>query len=202
MRTPLASTAALGLAMAFLALGAAGAQPAPTASQTASQTWRGCCGLEPWPASAPMRNRSGYSGMLFGGLGGLAGGSTARHNVALRGGIPEPYAQMRNPLPPTPENAQRGAQIYEAHCASCHGATGLADGPRSRRLTPQPAQLGWLNNVPASHWDAFMYWSIAEGGGNFRTSMPAFKDKLSQDRIWSVIGYIQARLPKANAANR
>jgi mono/diheme cytochrome c family protein len=149
-----------------------------------------------------MRNRGAYSGLLFGGIGSIAGGSTARHNVALGGRIPAPYADMRNPLPPTPENARRGAQVYEADCASCHGATGLADGPQSRGLTPQPAQLGWMNKVPASRWDAFMYWTIAEGGATFRTGMPAFKDKLSQDEIWSVIGYIQARLPPAKAAAR
>jgi mono/diheme cytochrome c family protein len=149
-----------------------------------------------------MRNRGAYSGLLLGGIGSIAGGSTARHNIALNGGIPASYAHKRNPLPPTPENARRGAAVYEANCASCHGETGLADAPQSRKLTPPPAQLGWLNKVPASRWDGFMYWTVAEGGAPFKTAMPAYKTKLTDQEIWSVIGYIQARLPKPKTASR
>jgi mono/diheme cytochrome c family protein len=41
-----------------------------------------------------------------------------------------------------------------------------------------------------------MYWTVAEGGAQFGTAMPAFKDGLSKDEIWAVIAYIQARLPQ------
>lgn len=45
-----------------------------------------------------------------------------------------------------------------------------------------------------------MYWSVADGGARFKTGMPSYKGKLTEKEIWSVIGYIQARLPKARAA--
>lgn len=38
--------------------------------------------------------------------------------------------------------------------------------------------------------------TIAEGGAQFGSAMPAFKDVLSRDDIWAVIAYIQARLPQ------
>jgi len=41
-----------------------------------------------------------------------------------------------------------------------------------------------------------MYWTIAEGGAQFGTAMPAFKNALSSDDIWAVTAYIQARLPQ------
>jgi mono/diheme cytochrome c family protein len=44
--------------------------------------------------------------------------------------------------------------------------------------------------------DAFTYWTIAEGGAQFGTAMPAFKATLSKDDIWAVTAYIQARLPE------
>jgi mono/diheme cytochrome c family protein len=139
---------------------------------------------------------------LFQGFAGMSGGSAVRHHIGVSGGIPAQYAKLRNPLPPTAENAQRGAAVYDAQCASCHGVAGLGDGPASKPLNPRPAQLGWLAHVGASHWDSFMYWTIAEGGGRFGTAMPAFKGKLSDEEIWSVIGYIQARLSVAKTAAR
>jgi high-affinity iron transporter len=36
---------------------------------------------------------------------------------------------------------ERGRQLYEQHCATCHGADGRADTPRAAELTPRPANL-------------------------------------------------------------
>ena len=197
MTSPLASRLAPALAVALLATASADAPP----PRTSTQAWQGCCGLAPWAEAGAMTRPGGESpGVLFHGYAALAAGSTVRHHVGLTGGIPAPYKTLRNPLPATPQNAQRGAGVYEAQCASCHGATGLGDGPSAEKLTPPPAQLGWLAKVPPSRRDAFIYWSIAEGGMPIGSGMPAFKDKLSRDDIWAVAGYIEARLPKAKAA--
>jgi hypothetical protein len=45
--------------------------------------------------------------------------------------------------------------------------------------------------MPMVRWDPFMYWAIAEGGAQFGTAMPAFKDTLSSDGIWAVIAYVR-----------
>jgi mono/diheme cytochrome c family protein len=199
MRSSLAGVLARAFAAALLAASAADAQP----PARGPQAWAGCCGLAPWPRErpAPRTSRSGSS-PLFRGYANIVAGSALRHRLALNGAIPAPYATMRNPLPATPENARRGAAIYEARCASCHGALGLGDGPASRSLVPQPAELSWITQLPPSRWDAFMYWSTAAGGAAYQTPMPAFKGVLSDDEIWSVVGYIQARLPKARTTAR
>ena len=44
-----------------------------------------------------------------------------------------------------------------------------------------------------------MYWTVAEGGAQFGSAMPAFKGTLSKGDIWAVIAYIQARLPQTAA---
>jgi mono/diheme cytochrome c family protein len=130
----------------------------------------------------------------------IVGGSPLRHHLGVTGQIPAAYAKLTNPLPPTSQNAQLGAAVYNAQCASCHGATGLGDGAAGRTLNPPPAQLGWLVKIPPGKRDAYMHWSIADGGARFHSAMPAFKGKLSDEKIWAVIGYIQARLPIPQAA--
>jgi mono/diheme cytochrome c family protein len=140
--------------------------------------------------------------MMGGGMmrGGMMDGSTGRHHVAMMGSVPAPYTKVSNPLPQTTATINRGAAVYAANCASCHGATGLGDGAAARSLSPRPANLAWLSNMPMSRWDPFMYWTIAEGGAQFGTRMPAFKDSLAKDDIWAVIAYIQAHLPQTKAS--
>lgn len=195
MRSPVKGSIALTVAAALLAAAAADAQ------QTTQdpEAWQRCCGLAAWPDPGPIPDQRGERSLLFGGYASIVAGSAVRHHVALEGAIPRPYAELRNPLPPTAQNAQRGAAVYEASCASCHGVTGLGEEPASHALNPPPAHLAWIAKLRRSRWDPFMYWSIAEGGAPFGTDMPSFKGKLTNGDIWSVIGYIQARLPKARA---
>lgn len=196
MKLPLARAFALMVAVPLLVPAAAGAQP-PTER---AEAWPGCCGFTPWPPAGAMKIEPRSTMGIMGGFGYIVGGSPLRHQLGVTGQIPAAYATLKNPLPPTLQNAQLGAAIYDANCASCHGATGLGDGPAARKLKTPPAQLGWLVKIPPSKRDAFMYWSIADGGEHFRTEMPSYKGKLTDEKIWAVIGYIQARLPIPKAA--
>ena len=49
--------------------------------------------------------------------------------------------------------------------------------------------------MPMVQWDSFMYGTVAEGGAQFGTAMPTFKDALSKD-IRAVTAYIQARMSR------
>jgi mono/diheme cytochrome c family protein len=138
--------------------------------------------------------------MMGQGTTGPAGyGSMPRMHFAMMSGIPALYRSMSNPLPKTHETVERGAAVYEKNCASCHGTTGGGDGPVGRTLSPPPANLAVFAQMPMAQWDSFMYWTVAEGGAQFGSAMPAFKGTLSKDDIWAVIGYIQARLPQTAA---
>lgn len=193
--TPFAARLSLALGIIVIGTSAAGAQPG-----SQSSPWRGCCGVTPWSGG-------GHAGMMGGGMmghghgGGMMGSSAARNRVAMSGGVPAPYRNVSNPLPRTAATIERGAAVYSANCASCHGATGLGDGPAAQELSPRPANLAWLSQMPMSRWDPFMYWTIAEGGSQFSTAMPGFKGSLSKDEIWAVTAYIQAHLP-AQAARK
>ncbi len=152
--------------------------------------WGGCCGMGQWPMMGPGMMGHGMMGW------GMMGQQYGRPMMAQ---IPAPYNSMSNPLPKTNETVERGATVYAQNCAACHGATGAGDGPAGQRLSPRPANLQWLSQMPMVEWDPFMYWTVAEGGAQYGNAMPAFKNTLSIDDIWAVIGYIQARLPQQAA---
>jgi mono/diheme cytochrome c family protein len=184
-------------ALAAVFFGMAAVASVMAQEQPASGPWSGCCGVSPWPMGPGMMGR----GMMGRGMmrGGMMGGSVPRMHFAMMSGVPAPYNSLSNPLPRTRETVNRGAAIYDQNCASCHGKTGAGDGPVGQTLSPPPANLVWLSQMPMVQWDPFMYWTVAEGGAQFGSAMPAFKDKLSKEDIWAVIAYIQARLPQTAA---
>lgn len=180
--------ALLSLAIAAAGFGfASSAAPQPRSS--GQNPWSHCCGMGPWPQGHGMMGSGGHGMMGQGNVG------MARNRAAMMGGVPAPYTSLTNPLPKTRATVERGAKVYAANCASCHGATGLGDGPGARGLNPPPANLAWLSRMPMANWDPFMFWTIEEGGAPSGTAMPAFKDALSQDDAWAAVAYIQARLP-------
>ena len=149
--------------------------------------------MSQWPMPEPGMMGHGMTGC------GMMG---QRHGRSMMARVPAPYNSMTNPLPRTSETVGRGATVYEQNCASCHGTSGAGDGPAGQKLSPRPANLAWLAQMPMVQWDPFMYWTIAEGGAQYGNAMPAFKNTLSPDDICAVIAYIQARLPIRNQVLR
>ncbi|MCB2072868.1 MAG: cytochrome c [Novosphingobium sp.] len=105
---------------------------------------------------------------------------------------------MTNPLPRTKATLKKGEAVFTANCVSCHGTEGLGDGEAGRNLSTPPGNLAWLSDMPMGRWDPFMYWTIAEGGSQFGTAMPAYRGALTKNEIWAVTAYIQAHLPHEN----
>lgn len=134
-------------------------------------------------AIAQMGGMMGGPGMMGHG-GGMMG--SARHVFYMHNGLPSAYAGKTNPLAETPAVLAQGRKLYAANCASCHGPEGRGDGPLAANLNPPPADLDWTMSMPISQ-DDFLYWTIAEGGAQFGSAMPAFKTTLKPDQIWSII---------------
>nr|MDJ0958976.1 cytochrome c [Arenicellales bacterium] len=98
------------------------------------------------------------------------------------------------PFGQTPKVVKAGAVLYQQQCSECHGAQGMGDGDAAKALTPSPALLAYLIQMPMSV-DEYLMWTIAEGGVDLKTDMPAFKDKLSQEDIWRIIAFMRAGFP-------
>ncbi|GAB4424707.1 MAG: hypothetical protein Kow002_14240 [Anaerolineales bacterium] len=118
------------------------------------------------------------------GMGMRHDGMGTRHHAQ----IPKEYAGMVSPEITT-AMLTRGAEIYAASCASCHGVTGFGDGPAASALDPAPAPVAHTSRILG---DAYLFWRTSEGGVPFGTAMPGWKGILSDEEIWSVIAYMRA----------
>ena len=119
-----------------------------------------------------------------------------RHWTFMNEGVPDLYRGARSTVPATPETVTEGRTLYQAHCAVCHGATGMGDGEAARSLSPSPALLSYMVNMPMAV-DEYLLWSVADGGAAFDTDMPAFKDTLTHEEIWTIIAFMRAGFPQA-----
>jgi len=124
-----------------------------------------------------------------------------RHREYMEGGVPVEYRSRTNPYPAATKIIDQGGGLYAAHCAACHGASGLGDGKAGHDLTPSPALLGYLIERPRSV-DEYLLWSIAEGGALFGTAMPAFKEDLTEPQIWQIVTYMRAGFPVVAEASQ
>lgn len=128
----------------------------------------------------------GPAGMGMMGMG-KGGGMMARHHAA----IPAEYAGLTNPIPADDASIERGAEIYAAQCASCHGDGGMGDGPAAAALDPAPAAIAHTSQMLG---DDYQFWRISEGGAMapFNSAMISWKGILDEDARWDVINYVQA----------
>jgi mono/diheme cytochrome c family protein len=87
-----------------------------------------------------------------------------------------------------------GRALYRANCMACHGADGLGDGDAGKSLSPSPAVLAYMITRPIAV-DRYLLWSISDGGKQFESKMPAFKNKLTRKEIWEIVAYMRAGFP-------
>ena len=118
----------------------------------------------------------------------------ARHREFMKAGAPLEYRSSRNPYPQARIIIDDGGRLYKQHCAACHGSKGSGDGKAGRDLTPPPAFLAYLIKRPRSV-DEYLQWTISEGGAQFSSDMPAFKEILTDLQIWQIVTYMRADFP-------
>jgi mono/diheme cytochrome c family protein len=117
-----------------------------------------------------------------------------RQYTFMQYGVQEDYQGAKSTVAPTMATIESGAKVYAQECASCHGRKGLGDGDARRSLLPSPALLAFMIQRPIAV-DEYLLWCIAEGGKQFGTNMPAFKDTLAREEIWKVVAYMRAGFP-------
>ena len=105
----------------------------------------------------------------------------------------------------SPQALARGAQLYAAECASCHGS-GLGgqaalNPPDVAASSPPP--LGASGHA-WQHSDAELVAIVARGVGAARPpgslNMPAFAQRLGSDEIDAILAYVKSRWPAGLSA--
>jgi mono/diheme cytochrome c family protein len=122
-----------------------------------------------------------------------------RHTTFMQYGVPKAYEGRTSTIVPGSESIAQGRKIFAERCASCHGRDGLGNGEAGNALSPSPALLVYMIRRPIAV-DEYLLWTISEGGAQFGTEMPAFKDTLAQDDIWRVVAFMRAGFPTEGAS--
>lgn len=124
-------------------------------------------------------------------------GQKAMANPNLWGETPTPH--FRNTGKPV--SAKWGEQIFNDHCALCHGLHGKGDGPRSAFFQAGQQYIADLTNPDfVNGRDQQLLTSIRQGLQRFPEPsyvMPQFKYILSEEEIRSALAYIKTLPGKA-----
>jgi mono/diheme cytochrome c family protein len=102
----------------------------------------------------------------------------------------------------SPDLVERGAVLYQQHCASCHGAN-LEGQPNWRERDADgmlPAPPHDVTGHTWHHSDALLFdvtklGSTAIVGDDYMSNMPGFAETLSDSDIWAILSYIKSTWP-------
>lgn len=103
---------------------------------------------------------------------------------------PEP---MQNPLAGKPEAIEKGKNLFNTHCAVCHGAQGKGDiGPS---LVDDVFFYVGGDLADDDYFEVISngtFEGMVEEGRTAKGGMPSFGKELKKDEIWSVVSYIRS----------
>ena len=102
--------------------------------------------------------------------------------------IPVDAADKKSPLTVDEKILAAGKNVFKQKCQKCHGPQGLGDGPDADPDAQQDMDLTNPRRA-ARNPDGVVYFKVSNG--RKKPKMPAFKEELTDQQIWSVIAYVQ-----------
>ena len=99
--------------------------------------------------------------------------------------------ELVNPTPTDPKlklmaaSLERGAEVYQVFCASCHGGAGAGDGLVPKYGFPPPPSM--LTGKSLKMKDGQLFHILSYGQGN----MADFNGQLTHQQRWDVINHIR-----------
>jgi len=99
--------------------------------------------------------------------------------------------KIKNPVPSNAETIEAGRQLYQRHCASCHGPNGRGDGGMA-------LSGGTPSDLTDDVWDygstdGEIFVVIRDG---VSSDMLGYKEKLKDEQIWRIVNFIRDLGPK------
>jgi mono/diheme cytochrome c family protein len=114
-------------------------------------------------------------------------------SIAPAASAPTPAPAAAAPTAAVTPDAAKGATLYAANCASCHGPRGEGDGPTAAALVPKPAKHhdgAYMNALTNEH----LFKVIKEGGPSAGKSpmMAPWGGMLGDAQIWDVVAFVRS----------
>ena len=82
----------------------------------------------------------------------------------------------------------QGKAVFKDKCERCHGPGGLGDGKDADPDARGDMDLTVARRA-ARNPDGVVFYKVANG--RKKPKMPAFKEELNENQIWSVVAYVQ-----------
>jgi mono/diheme cytochrome c family protein len=102
--------------------------------------------------------------------------------------LPPDAETMKSPLTVDDKVLAAGKAIFKDKCQRCHGPGGLGDGPDA---DPDAEDNDLTNKARADrNPDGVVFNKVLNG--RRRPKMPAFKEELTPEQIWTVVAYVQS----------
>lgn len=100
--------------------------------------------------------------------------------------VPAKYKTMENPYADVEDEYEIGIDLYETHCASCHGDEGFGDGKKAESLETVMRDL--TSDAVQEQTDGELYYKSIIG----RDEMPNFEKKISdEEERWMLVNYLR-----------
>ena len=123
-------------------------------------------------------------------LGASARGTAAQQKPSTSGWqLPADAPDTKNPLTVNEKVLAAGQKVFGDKCQKCHGSKGLGDGPDA---DPDNIEEMNLTNPKRAERnpDGVVFYKVLNG--RRKPKMPAFKEELSTEQIWTVVSYVQS----------
>lgn len=98
---------------------------------------------------------------------------------------PEKFKTIKNPVKSDDASIKAGKALYDKNCASCHGKTGLGDGPKARGLETFPGDFSKADFQKQS--DGELFYKTKAG----REDMPKYEGKIDDEGVWQIVNYMK-----------
>ena len=112
--------------------------------------------------------------------------SVSAHDGHKKGHAPATAKRLRNPVEHSTANIENGKALYEANCASCHGADGKGEQYNKKAKIKVPdLHSHYVTNLTEGE----IFYVITHG---IKTSgMPGYKLKASDRERWQLVHYVK-----------
>ena len=100
--------------------------------------------------------------------------------------VPAADKAKANPVANDDANLKLGMTSWNKNCASCHGKTGLGDGPKGRMCKTHPGNFSDAAFQGGTDGELFYRTKVGRG------EMPAYDKKIPENEMWALVHYMRS----------